>query len=239
MTCGGFLQFDWPNNLTRKKIGDNKHPKRDALNLLFEAANNCVNQVIDTKLIKKLNKYSDYLTLGVDSKKTKVATTHKHIGQLHAELVVLLDLKKEKYYWSGKSYPTNNQEKGLVRIEDLGTHFIDLKIGKTMILGCHDLAIFNPRSKNATGWRKQVNEQFKRTAQQEKPKLVLHHPHTTVKKMTWWNSWQYLQRTLPCIESYAGAGCYFESDREKSKWDTLEKILLTTKKGHTIDFIWR
>jgi len=50
-----------------------------------------------------------------------------------------------------------------------------------MVLGCHDLAIFNPRSKNAKGWRKRINEEFKELARREKPIYVLHHPHTTVK----------------------------------------------------------
>jgi hypothetical protein len=108
-----------------------------------------------------------------------------------------------------------------------------------MILGCHDLTIFNPRSKNARGWRRNVNNDFKKLAQKEKPICVLHHPHTTVKRRTWLNAWGCLIKTLPSVK-YAGSGRYYESDRERSEWDTLDKILKDTKNTTTIDFIiWR
>ena len=81
-------------------------------------------------------------------------------------MVCLIDLKNYEFHWTGKSYPIPNQEKELVRIVNLKSHFLILEdIGKVMILGCHDLNIFNPRSdKNAEGWRKKVKEDFKELA---------------------------------------------------------------------------
>ena len=113
-------------------------------------------------------------------------------------------------------------------------------IGKLMILGCHDLTIFNPRSKNAKGWRKEVNATFKESAKSERPICVLQHPHTTIKRRTWLNAWNCLRRTLPSVEQYAGAGRYYEPDRESSKWDTLDDVLKSTRCGNIIDFIvWK
>lgn len=108
-----------------------------------------------------------------------------------------------------------------------------------MILGCHDLSIFNPRSKNAKGWRREVNDDFKKLAKKEEPICVLQHPHTTVKRRTWLNAWDCLRKTLPSVKQYAGSGRYYESDRERSDWDTLDEVLKDTKNTTTIDFVIR
>jgi hypothetical protein len=152
--------------------------------------------------------------------------------------VFLIDLRNNKFHWTGKSYPTPNQQKGLVRISDLKSHFFDLDdFGKLMILGCHDLTIFNPRSKNAKGWREKVNMEFKELAKTVKPICVLHHPHTTVKVRTWLNAWNNLKRVLPSVKRYLGAGIYYEPDRKR---DDLNNVLKNTKCGETIDFVvWK
>ncbi len=241
LTCGGFIQFDWPESVSQNDIGDNKYPNDKALSELVAKAKEYANIVLDEDLCNKLKEVTDYITLGIDSFKEKISTTKNYIGTLHIELVFLKDLKHNKLYWTGKSYPTHAQEKGLIRIADLKTHFFDLEtIGKIMILGCHDLTIFNPRSKNAKNWRKEVNEKFKELAKKEKPVYVLHHPHTTVKSRTWLNAWSGLKNTLPSVKYYASAGRYYEPDRNPSKWDPLDDILKKTKseKTNTIDFIY-
>ncbi|MFH8120316.1 MAG: hypothetical protein QXS37_05945 [Candidatus Aenigmatarchaeota archaeon] len=240
ITCGGFIQFDWPESISRNEIGDNKNPNDETVNKLVEKAEECVKSVLNEDLCKKLSEVTDYITLGVDSFKEKISTAQKCINQLHIELVFLKDLKKDNIYWTGKSYPTTTQENGLVRIANLKTHFLDIDIGKVMVLGCHDLSIFNPRSKNAKGWRKKVNDDFKELAKREKPIYVLHHPHTTVKRRTWLNAWRCLRDTFPSVKQYAGSGRYYEFDRERSEWDTLDAVLKDTKNCDTIDFIiWK
>jgi len=238
MTCGGFIQFNWPQSISRKNIGDNKNPNNQAIEILVKEAEKCARYVLDG-LNEKLRELTDYITLGIDSYKEKISTTQNYINQLHIELVFLKDLRQGNLYWTGKSYPTSSQQNGLVRIANLETHFFDLDIGKVMILGCHDLTIFNPRSKNARGWRRNVNDDFKKLAKKEEPIYVLQHPHTTVKNRTWLNAWSGLIKTLPSVK-YAGSGRYYESDRERSEWDTLGKVLKDTKNTKTIDFIiWR
>jgi hypothetical protein len=240
ITCGGFIQFNWPQSISRENIGDNKNPNNQAIEILVKEAKKCARYVLDG-LNEKLRELTDYITLGIDSYKEKISTTRNYISQPHIELVFLKDLRQGNLYWTGKSYPTSRQENGLVRIANLETHFFDLDIGKVMILGCHDLTIFNPRSKNAKKeWRRNVNDDFKKLAQKEEPICVLHHPHTTVKRTTWLNAWNGLIKTLPSVKYYAGCGRYYESDRERSKWDTLDKVLKNTKNTKTIDLIiWR
>jgi hypothetical protein len=238
VTPGGFLQFDWPASVSAENIGDSKYPENRAVNFLVEEARNCLEQVMNHNLRAKLGELADYITLGIDSHKEKVSTTHNYISQPHIELVFLIDLKRHKFYWTGKSYPTSSQQKGLARITDLATHFLDLEeVGRIMVLGCHDLTVFNPRSNNAGGWRMKVNEQFKELSKKQQPVCVLHHPHTTVKRRTWLNAWSCLEKTLPSVKYYAGAGRYFETDRERSEWDALNEVLESTKKGSTLDFI--
>jgi len=261
ITCGGFIQFGWPESIFPNDLGNNKNPNDKAMNKLIAKAKECINSVLNKDLCRKLSEVTDYITLGVDSFKEKISeseaaldivkmesidsfkkkiSTTKNINQPHIELVFLKDLRQDKLYWTGKSYPTIAQEKNLIRIADLETHFLDLDIGKVMILGCHDLTIFNPRSKNAKNWRRDVNDEFKKLTEKKKPIYVLQHPHTTVKKRTWLNAWSGLRKTLPYVYvQYAGAGRYHESDRECSKWDDLETVLKDTKNTFTIDFICR
>ena len=237
ITCGGFIQFKWPEAVSKEDIGDNKNPNPAAVNALVAEAEKYVSLVLSKELRDKLVKITDYITLGVDSYKERISTTKNYISRPHVELVFLVDLRSNKFYWTGKSYPTFSQQNGLVRIVDLRTHFIDLDIGKIMVLGCHDLTIFNPRSKNAKGWRKRINEEFKELARKEKPVCVLHHPHTTVKVRTWLNAWNNLRRILPSVKVYAGAGRFHEPDRDPSEYDKLDDVLRYTKNVNTIDAV--
>lgn len=234
ITCGGFIQFDWLAGIFRTDIGDNKNPNEDAVNKLVEEAKKCAKSVLCDSLVGKLRGLADYITLGIDSHKEKISTTQNYINQPHIELVFLKDLRQDNLYWTGKSYPTSAQQNSLVRIANLETHFFDLDIGKVMILGCHDLSIFNPRSKNAKGWRKKTNKEFRKLTKQENPKIVLQHPHTTDSILTWAAAWSGLKRELPNVKRYASAGRYYNPEGARSKLDV---VLEKTKYCDTIDFI--
>lgn len=60
-----------------------------------------------------------------------------------------------------------------------------------MILGCHDLSVFNPRGKAVTKqpWRKEARLKFHRALQNEAPTVMLHHPHRTDSPLTWVSPW--------------------------------------------------
>ena len=203
----------------------------------LEEAKKRAELLLTKDLRHKLREVADYITIGVDSFKGIVSMTSNYISKPHIELALLFDLKRDKWHWTGKSYPTSNQQRGLVRIADLRTHFLKLDIGTVMILGCHDLSVFNPRSRSAKGWRKKANREFKKLARKERPICVLQHPHTAVKVRTWLNAWSNLRRTLPSVRSYASAGRYHEPNRDPSEYDDLIHVLKSTKCGGAIDLI--
>ncbi len=241
VTCGGFIQFEWPKGINWKQVGDNRSPNNDAVDALIKEAGKCARQFLSDGLGDKLSQITDYITLGIDSYKDKISMTKSYIPELHIETVFLVDLKSNQLYWTGKSYPTPGQQNGLVRIVDLQTHFIRLKgIGRVMVLGCHDLTMFNNRNMDNTGrWRREIKEAFRQLAEEEKPVIVLHHPHTTVTTATWRNGWSMIRNTLPSVQEYGGAGRYYEppEDRDESDYSPLNDVLEATKKGRTIDII--
>jgi hypothetical protein len=232
ITCGAFLTFPWPDSLSH--VRDNKFPEESVLKILTSAAQEQCEQLLDEEIREVLLDHTDYVTIGIDTRKHKVSLSSVSIPNAHAELVTLVDLKKNKYYWTGKSFPTTGQERGLVRFPDLETHFVDLPFGKVMVLGCHDLSAFNLRGKANTvvEWRQKAREEFFDSVRTEKPDIVLHHPHVTDSIRTWTASWNELVRTAPSVKLYLGAGRYYNENGERS---SLEQVLMKTKLGETID----
>lgn len=235
MTCGGFVQFNWPQRIPRGEIGDNRYPNSKVVKALVGEAERCATFILGEGLGRRLREFTDYITLGIDSYKERISTTQYYIGQPHIELVFLIDLRINRFYWTGKSYPTPRQQKGLVRISDSRTHFLQLEnLGRVMVLGCHDLTVFNPRSKNAKEWREAINKEFQKVAKEEQPTVVLQHPHTTDSIRTWAAGWSGLERALPTVQTYASAGRYYNSEGERSR---LIDVLSRTKRGSTLDFV--
>ncbi len=232
ITCGGFINFNWPREISKKEIGDSKNPNEEVVNYLIKKAEEIIKAILTPELWSKLELITDYLTIGIDSIQRRKKDGAVDGKSPHIELVCTIDLKKHKFYWTGKFYPVVSQENGLVRISDLGTHFLDLDVGKVMVLGCHDLNVFNPRSiKNSKGWRKKLNEKFRELARKEKPEIVLHHPHVTTTKRTWLNAFACMKKEIPSVKFYAGAGMYNQGR------ESLFSVLKYTKCGSTIDFI--
>jgi hypothetical protein len=153
-------------------------------------------------------------------------------------MVALIELRSGHYHWTGKSYPTTGQEDGLVRFQDLGSHFINTSGGKVMLLGCHDLNIFNPRGTVVTKqeWRKKIRKNFYQLSNDEKPDVVLHHPHTTDSKRIWTAAWNELMKSVPSVEMYLSAGRYF-NDGEPERTRDINEVRQKTKLGQTVDFV--
>jgi len=239
ITCGAFLNFDWPQSLTHVHVGDNKNPNKAALNLLNSAAEKQCNLLIDEELRMKLLACTDFITIGIDSQKDKISLSNVSIRQLHVELVPLVDLKAKRYFWTGKSYPTTGQENGLVRIQDLSTHFVALPFGKVMILGCHDLNLLIDRGKKTTHktWRQCLRGEFQELAKKAKPNYIFQHPHTTDSTQIWSAAWSAGQALLPTVGKYVSAGRYYYDENPGYERSKLNDVLGKTKRGNTIDFI--
>ena len=192
-------------------------------------------EVVPAELRGRLREHTRYVTLGIDTHKELISTTQNRIREPHAETVVVLDLDAGRYHATAKSYPAPAQERSLLRSKNLESHFLDLDDGScVLVLGCHDLSVWNPRSSNARGWRAKVNAEFRALARARKPTVVLHHPHTADCKMTWRAAWASLERELPSVKLYVGSGRYWHPDGPRS---CLNETLALTKKGPTLDFI--
>ncbi|HEY4711125.1 MAG TPA: hypothetical protein VIH69_00350 [Dehalococcoidia bacterium] len=238
MTCGGFLEFEWPGYVTTDFVGDYWNPTSGALSALLNAAEVALRKVLTRELLTRFAKFTDYLTIGVDSSKKLVSTTKNYINVPHAELVSLVNTKTGYSIWTGKSYPTNAQQGGLVRVQDLETHFISLPdIGNVMVLGCHDLTIFNNRNLERTGLaRKAIKNSFRQLSKTKKPTTILQHPHTTPSSRTWASAWGWVRTELPSVKWYASAGSYYNEGKELTPLEKTD-VLSDTKQGDSIDFM--
>jgi hypothetical protein len=229
VTPGGFLTFYFPvelnNSVNVKEIEENH------ISLLKAEAT----KVIDGFFAKlsgatflKLQETADFFTIGIDGS--------NNIGT-HVELVAIYDLRKcEVIHWTGKFYPTEGQNARLVKINDLTSHFVDLNKKRVLILGCHDLNVFNPRgqaSANPAGWKKTKADQFINLCKEFDPEIILQHPHTTDSSNIWNSAWRQVEKDFPNIQHYASGIKYYRRGGERER---LHKVLEKTKKGDVVDF---
>lgn len=233
LTPGGFLTFDFPNSL-RYDLDIPKAEEQSILQLQKEA-NNKINEFFSSlppTTFKKLKETADFFTIGIDGKNP--------INDQNIELVAIYDLKKEKVVeWTGKFYPIDSQRKILIKINNLDTHFVKLNNQRVLILGCHDLNVYNPRGQaaaNPDGWKKQLADKFKALCKKFDPEIILQHPHTTDTPNIWNLAWGAVEKELPNVKHFA-SGINYSNGNEKPRGE-LSKVLEKTKKGDVIDFYY-
>jgi len=234
--CGAFLTFKFPSGIVEQ--ANNWSPSREAISELEHAGQAACEALLRGGLREELGTRADFLSIGVDTAKPKISFAEQQITTPHAELVYVANLKTGSLHFTGKSYPTIGQEKGLLRIADLESHFLEMNGAAAMVLGCHDLTIFNPRSDARVKQpeRVEVKEKFKLLCNRTHPSIVLHHPHTTIKAGTWRNAWANLKRTIGSVKSYVGTGCYSHEDDWANR-DQLTKVLKSTKSLDVMDIV--
>jgi hypothetical protein len=104
-----------------------------------------------------------------------------------------------------------------------------------MLLSCHDLNFFSPRSyHNARGWRRASIERFRQMARERKPELLLWHPHKSDTPRTWIPGLGGLRKERPGI-GYAGAGIYYNDGLPPRA--SLDSVRKHTKNVPVIDLI--
>lgn len=145
------------------------------------------------------------LTIGIDLFDPRDPT--------HAELVAVFDVDRRKLVrWTGKSYPTGDQQDTLVHVRDLDTHLLEIAGERVLVLGCHDLNMFSPRghaNQSPDGVRRRRCDEMKRKVAQFKPTVVLQHPHSTDTPNIWRLPWLTLAKMTPSVTCWAsGIGYY-------------------------------
>ncbi len=233
ITPGGSIIFKFPKNLFYKKFDINLVSQID-IKKIVKTAENCITETFENLINKTtyetIKKTINYITFGIDG---------YNFYQQAIELVAIFDVKQKKViHWTGKFYPTESQKNNLIVYPDLDTHFIKLNNEKVMVLGCHDLKVFDNRAyTNAKegGWKKTIATEFRKKAKNFAPEVVLHHPHTTDTYRIWNSSWATLEKILPSVKHYASAINYTNPSGEIR--GELEDVLKKTSKSDIFDFV--
>lgn len=233
ITCGGFIHFPWPDIDTDF---DFTNPPSDVIEKLIGNAEKACDNILGARLKIALSKITRFITLGVDSCRDGLYSNNGP----HIELVGVFDLEKNKYRWTGKSYPTTHQARYLVRM-NLESHFMRLNGDMVMILGCHDLNLFSPRAHAVAGEaRQKIMKSFYKLTKNYEPLTVLQHPHTTDTYRVWLQAFNKLRNDHPWIKRFASAGRYenpFGDIPRAEKCGGCEVILDKLKIGQSIDLI--
>ncbi|HPR59273.1 MAG TPA: hypothetical protein PK915_12985, partial [Bacteroidales bacterium] len=230
VTPGGFLTFKFPLNI-RHGISIS-YAEKHLIPVLQQEADRTINSFfkgLSTDIYIKLKEIADYFTIGIDGRNS--------INKQHIEFVAVFDLKQEEVIqWTGKFYPTEQQKKDLIKINDLNTHFIKLNHQNLLILGCHDLNVFSPRGQataSPDGWKKRTADRFKKLCKEFNPDIVLQHPHSTDTPNIWNAAWRELERELPNVKHFASGINYSNKTGVRA---SLNSVLQKTQKGDVIDF---
>lgn len=233
VTPGGFLKFEFPKRLQdylEIEELEQKHisafqTKAEQTIIEFLAG-------ISRDTYKKLQATADLLTIGIDG--------HNPSNYQHIELVAVYDLQKGKVVqWTGKFYPTENQKRDLIKINDLNSHFAQLNNQNVIILGCHDLSVFNPRGQaavDANSWKGLTSGAFRKLCKQFKPDIILQHPHTTDTPNIWNLAWRTVEKEFPNVQHFASGIKYFNWNGNPR--GDLNAVLTKTKKGDVTDFVF-
>lgn len=232
VTPGGFLTFKFPQNI-RHGISIPYAEKHLIISLQQEAERTIKSffKGLSTDIYIKLKEIADYFTIGIDGKNP--------MNKQHIELVAVYDLKKEEVIrWTGKFYPVETQKDDLIKINDLSTHFIKLNNQNVVILGCHDLNVYNPRGQKAAredGWRKIKADKFKKLCKEFNPDIILQHPHKTFSPKNWSLAWGKIKEELPNVLHFA-SGINYQKNKETDTLRPITKVLEQTQKGDVVDF---
>jgi hypothetical protein len=199
ITPGGFALGAFPDNWDNPRGWNSS----DDLSQLIACATPLVDQIVSMRVVKAARHVVRYLTLNVDLRTLN--------SPLHAELIAVIDLRQSIIVnrsstilkivgWTGKSYPTMNQENNLIHVTDPKTHLFELGNDRVIILGCHDLNVFNGRAlanQKHGGNRHRRSQSMLKVFTKFKPTHIIQHPHGTDTWRSWNQSWNKVSRLYP------------------------------------------
>jgi hypothetical protein len=233
ITPGGFIKNE--NKLTDWNGGHGWTLSETDSPDLFILGDGIVDKEIPRELLKAAKKVTRYISFGID------IDDYDRKFPLQAELVCLIDLKTDKRYWTGKSYPTPAQQYHLIQVSDLKTHFVELPgVGSVCILGCHDLNLLSHRSQanqSKDSPRATLTAAFHRLMRRYRPVAILQHPHTTDTSFIWNTAWGGVREDYPHVKNWVAGISYFR--RKGRPRAPLDKVLEKTHQGTCYDMIPR
>jgi len=227
ITPGGFAQASFP---ARYGGGISWESSDQDMPALLTTAEPALEQILSARVLEAARAVCSYLTIGLDLQQVAGGTPE-------AELVAVVDVVAGKVIrWTGKSYPTSSQEQDLVQVTDLRSHLLELAGERVLVLGCHDLNMWSPRSRanQAQGSRRNIRcTSMIELAAKFKPTIVLQHPHTTDTVRIWSVAWSGIRQSLPSVAHYASGIAYY--NRDGACRGRIEAVQSGTKFGNVID----
>lgn len=200
ITPGGFTIVPFPAGDITRGWNSGSH-----LALLAKAATPAIEACMTQRVKMAAAGKVEYITINVDL---------RTIGESsHAELIAVVAANGDIVGWTGKSFPTMDQEKSLVHITSVNSHKFRLKGENVLVLGCHDLNVFNNRSRanqKPGGPRSNRCQEMLQMAKDFKPDIVLHHPHGTDTWKSWNAAWLEVGGLFP--EAYGGSAISYCAD---------------------------
>jgi len=169
-----------------------------------------------------------YFSFGLDIRDDSPAV------EKHAELVVVTDLRTGKLsLLTGKTYPTDDQARTLIRAADWRSHLWTPPNGdRVIVLGCHDFNVYSNRAmtnaaKDKDGERFKEIQKARALFEAFGPTHVLHHPHGTDLASTWRVAYSGVKALHPRLEqAVSGIGHPRFKSREN---DDTEVVLAATQ----------
>lgn len=187
----------------------------------------CLRQILTSRVWRAARQRTRWLTVGIDQRWELDGWKWPH-----AELVAIVDVEREDVVgWTGKSFPVIHQQRDLIQAP-LESHFVTLGRRRIVVLGCHDLNMYNPRgyaNQAADGPRRKRCDKFRRMCKQFAPTIVVQHPHSTDSPNIWRTAWAGLRDDLPTVQVWASGIYYKKQARGK-----LEDVLRSTSSSEGI-----
>ncbi len=237
--CGGFVVSKWPEHVNPRNV-DRFDPPEDFIEDVFNAAG----EVAGALELDAFRDVARYVTFGVDFmyRFARGCDPGRIYEGLHMELVCVYDTYHDGFYWTGRSYPTDKQKRELICVP-VDTHFMVLEVGgiesPVLVLGCHDLHVFNPRAwAKAKGYKKEVQDGIIEWCKANKPVALLHHPHMTDSYATWHMAIVGMKKlsVWTGLELFVSAGRYAGVCGQEPRMP-LYLLLPLMRKGPSIDIV--
>lgn len=230
ITPGGFLSLPMPKGWAGQSGWNTRHSDLESL---INPARLHVEGLISGRKFPRASGKIDFLTLGVD------IIGPEKCRAPHAELVFVVDMSERTVVSvTGKSYPRPDQETTLVRITDLSSHLFRSGKERVLVLGCHDLNLFSPRSyanQTVGSQRREVADEMRALVAKFKPTMLLHHPHFTDTPNIWRPAWYGAQALMPQMRTWASAINYYNFYNPGSEpRGVLTKVLDSTSSGEGV-----
>jgi hypothetical protein len=237
-TPGGFL-FDC-QDLSTVQTGANS--KISYFNIVIDKSEQFMRNFLTEDLIQMISLKTDFVTFGVDifhyvsEYACDYNMRRKCKGfEKHAELVGTFDTKIQKFIgWTGKSYPVSLQVNTLLYCNKLDSHFQYFGQTPVLVLGCHDLNIFSPRSRKSSRegtYKGKIIFFMQKKCDEFKPEVILHHPHSTDSLHIWSTAWSGVPKYIPSVKTYS-SGIHYENVNGGAQRQPLERVLTTNALGY-------